>query len=194
MALAAGAGSGAGAAETEFALPEASGDALEIELQIEPGSAAACGLKVRCSPDGAEETAIAAERALEIEFGKASLRDDLAFARWDARLARPVQSAPLQFDPAQPVTLRVFVDHSVVEVFAGAGAGDLQFERYLAQRIYPTRPDALGVKLFSRGGSSLARRLRTWQMHAVRPQAILRKEPRRQGGLRDGDGGHPWVS
>ena len=170
LALAAGAGSGAGAAETEVALPEATGDALEIELQIEPGSAAACGLKVRCSPDGTEETAIvlnAAERALEIEFGKASLRDDLAFARWDARLAHPVQSTPLEFDPAQPVTLRVFVDHSVVEVFAGAGAGDLPFERYLAQRIYPTRPDALEVKLFSRGGSSLARRLRTWQMRAI---------------------------
>ena len=142
-----------------MALPETNGDALEIELEIEAGSAAACGLKVRCSPDGTEETAV------EIEFGKASLRDDLAFARWDARLERPVQSAPLEFDPAQPVTLRVFVDHSVVEVFAGAGTR--QFERYLAQRTYPTRPDALEVKLFSRGGSALARRLRTWQMHAT---------------------------
>ena len=142
-ALAAGAGGGAGAAETEVALPEASGAALEIELEIEAGSAVACGLKVRCSPDGAEETAIAlnvAERAVEIEFGKASLRDDLALARWDARLERPVQSAPLQFDPAQPLTLRVFVDHSVVEVFAGAGAGARQFQRYLVQRIYPTAP------------------------------------------------------
>ena len=159
-----------GSVEVEVALPEAGGDALEIELQIEAGSAAACGVKVRCSPDGAEETAIAlntAARAVEIEFGKASLRDDLAFARWDARLERPVQSAPLEFDPAQPVTLRVFVDHSVVEVFAGAGADAGQFERYLVQRIYPTRPDAVEVKLFSRGGNALARRVRTWRMHAA---------------------------
>ena len=126
-----------------MALPEAGGDALEIELQIEAGSAQACGVKVRCSPDGAEATAIAlntAARAVEIEFGKARLRDDLAFARWDARLERPVQSAPLKFDPAQPVTLRVFVDHSVVEVFAGAGADARPFDRYLVQRIYPTPP------------------------------------------------------
>ena len=160
----------AGAGEIEVTLPEASGDALEIELEIEAGSAAACGLKVRCSPDGAEETAVTlnvAERAVGIEFGKASLRDDLAFARWDAKLERPVQSAPLQFDPAQPVTLRVFVDHSVLEVFAGAGAGVRPFERYLAQRIYPTRPDAREVKLFSRGGSAVARRLRTWRMRAI---------------------------
>ena len=159
-----------GSVEVEVALPEAGGDALEIELEIVAGSAAACGVKVRCSPDGAEETAIAlntAARAVEIEFGKASLRDDLAFARWDAKLERQVQSAPLEFDPAQPVTLRVFVDHSVVEVFAGAGTGARQFERYLVQRIYPTRPDAVEVKLFSRGGNALARRVRTWRMHAA---------------------------
>ena len=155
-----------GEGDIEVALPEANGDALEIELQIEAGSAAACGVKVRCTPDGAEQTAVAlntAARSVEIEFGKANLRPDLAFARWDARLDRPVQSAPLEFDPAQPVTLRVFVDHSVVEVFAGADAR--QFERYLVQRIYPTRPDALGVKLFRRGGTALAHRVRTWQVH-----------------------------
>ncbi len=158
-------------AEAEVALPDAGGDALEIELQIEAGSAAACGVKVRCSPDGAEETAIAlnaAERAVEIEFGKANLRSDLALARWDAKLESPVQSAPLEFDPVRPVTVRVFVDHSVVEVFAGAGADARQFERYLVQRIYPTRPDALEVKLFSRGGTARARRLRTWRMHPAR--------------------------
>ena len=158
--------------EVVVALPEASGDALEIELQIEAGNAATCGVKVRCSPDGAEETAIAlntVERTVEIEFGKANLRTDLAFARWDAKLDRPVQSAPLDFDPAQPVTLRVFVDHSVLEVFAGADADSeaRPFERYLVQRVYPTRPDALGVKLFSRGGTALARRVRTWRMHAA---------------------------
>lgn len=157
-------------AEVEVELPEISGAALELELQVTAGSAGACGLKVRCSPDGAEETAVAlnaAERAVEIEFGRASRRRDLAFARWDAKLARPVQRAPLQFDPAGPATLRVFVDHSVVEVFAGAGAGARQFERFLAQRIYPTRPDALQVKLFSRGGAALAHRVRSWRMRAV---------------------------
>lgn len=169
MRSAGGSSAAADKAEVEVALPEASGDALEIELEIEAGSAAACGVKVRCSPDGAEETAIAlntAERAVEIEFGRASLRNDLAFARWDAKLERPVQSAPLEFDPAQPVTLRVFVDHSVVEVFAGVGAGVRHFERYLVQRIYPTRRNALEVKLFSRGGRALVRCARIWRMHA----------------------------
>ena len=169
-AVAEGADIAAGAVEAEVALPEASGDALEIELELQAGSAGVCGLKVRCSPDGAEETAVAlnvAERAVRIEFGKASLRDDLSFARWDANLERQVQSAPLQFDPAQPVTLRVFVDHSVLEVFAGAGSGVQQFERYLTQRIYPTRPDALEVKLFSRGGRAVARRVRMWRMRSI---------------------------
>ena len=157
-------------AEVEVALPETSRDALEIELEIEAGSAAACDSKVRCSPVGAEETAVAlnvAQRAVEIEFGKASLRDDLSFAGWDPKLERPVQSAPLQFDLAQQVTLRVFVDHSVLEVFAGAGGRVQQFERYLVQRIYPTRADALPVNLFSHGGSAVARRVRTWRMRGI---------------------------
>ena len=52
-----------GSVEVEVALPEAGDDALEIELQIEAGSAAACGVKVRCSPNGAEETVIALNTA-----------------------------------------------------------------------------------------------------------------------------------
>ena len=53
--------------------------------------------------------------------------------------------------------LRVFLDHSVLELFADD-------RRYIAQRIYPTHPDALDVKLFSRGGPTLIRSLSAWQM------------------------------
>ena len=53
------------------------------------------------------------------------------------------------------------------QVFAGADADARQFERYLVQRIYPTRPDAVEVKLFSRGGNALAGRVRTWHMRAA---------------------------
>jgi hypothetical protein len=45
----------------------------------------------------------------------------------------------------------------VLEVFAGD-------QRYMAQRIYPTRADALDVKLFCRGGSARVRHLKAWQM------------------------------
>ena len=35
---------------------------------------------------------------------------------------------------------------------------------YLAKRIYPARPDSLGVQLFTRGGKATVRSLDVWQM------------------------------
>ena len=146
------------AADTEVPLPEVRGDCLEIELEIEPGAGAECGLKVRCAPDGSEQTRVSLAPdppAIRIDFAQASLRDDLEY-----RPDLTAQSAPFAVQPGQPVTLRIFLDRSVLEVFAGD-------QRYLAQRIYPTRADALQVKLFSRGGAAVVRRLRAWQMGAA---------------------------
>ena len=91
-------------------------------------------------------------RPIQIDFSKASRRDDL-----DYQTDTKVQVAPFDFEQGEPVKLRVFLDHSVLEVFAGD-------QRYQSQRIYPIHPDALDVKLFSRGGSTFVKRLRAWQM------------------------------
>ena len=48
-------------------------------------------------------------------------------------------------------------DARVLEVFAGD-------RRYMAQRIYPTSPEAVEVRLFSRGGHTLFKRLSVWKM------------------------------
>ncbi len=37
-------------------------------------------------------------------------------------------------------------------------------QRYLAQRIYPTRPDALDVELFNLSGPTFVRYLQAWDM------------------------------
>ncbi|MBI2939123.1 MAG: GH32 C-terminal domain-containing protein, partial [Chloroflexi bacterium] len=62
----------------------------------------------------------------------------------------------------QPLELRVFVDRSVVEVFADN-------RHYLAKRIYPARRDSLGVQVFALGGSATLRSLDAWQMAAIWP-------------------------
>ena len=110
---------------------------------------------MRCAPDGSEETLIsfsAESQTVQVDFQKASLRDDLSYQQDPG-----VQAAPFDFEQGERVELRVFLDHSVLEVFAGD-------RRYLAQRIFPTHPEALEVKLFSRGGPTLVSRLRAWQM------------------------------
>ncbi len=39
-------------------MPEVHGDSLELSLEIDPAQAFDVGVKVRCSPDGKEQTAI----------------------------------------------------------------------------------------------------------------------------------------
>ena len=53
--------------------------------------------------------------------------------------------------------LRIFLDHSVLEVYANG-------RQCITQRIYPTRADSLGVTLVSRGGSIKVRSLDAWDM------------------------------
>ena len=141
--------------DTELPLPEIRGDCLELDLELEPRGAAEFGLKVRCAPDGFEETVVAFKfepTTIQIDYQKSSLRDDLNYQQ-DLK----VQVAPFDFNQGECVHLRVFLDRSVLEVFAGD-------RRYMAQRLFPSRPDALDVKLFSRGGSTFVRHLRAWQM------------------------------
>ncbi len=142
-------------ADSEVPLTEVRGDCLELELEMETRGATEIGVKVRCAPDGSEETIVSVTSepaSVQIDYGKASLRDNLAYQQ-----DRSVQSAPIDFESGDRVSLRVFLDRSVLEVFAGD-------QRYMAQRIYPTRADALDVKLFCRGGSARVRHLKAWQM------------------------------
>ena len=53
--------------------------------------------------------------------------------------------------------LRVFVDRSIVEVFVNG-------RQCIALRVYPERPDSLGVSFRSQGADSRIRTLKTWQM------------------------------
>ena len=59
-----------------------------------------------------------------------------------------------------PLKLRVFVDKSVVEVFA---KGHLE----KTVRVYPGRPDATGVSLKSVGVDTVVSSLDAWQMKSI---------------------------
>ena len=145
-------------ADTEIPLPEVRGDCLELDLEMEPRGATEFGLKVRCAPDGSEETLVSFSfepPTIQIDYQRASLRDDLNYHQQPR-----VQATPFDFERGGTLKLRIFLDRSVLEVFAGD-------RRYMVQRIFPTHPDALDVKLFSRGGPAFVRRLRAWQMQCV---------------------------
>jgi beta-fructofuranosidase len=131
---------------------EVAGNALELIVEFEAGTVDDYGLAVRCSPDGAEQTRI----IVRPERGELCVEHVGA----DPTLALPTERAPLTLSPDQPLQLRVFVDGSVLEIFADDGL-------CLTTRIYPQRADSLGVILFTAGAPVDVRRLSAWALAAV---------------------------
>ena len=73
-----------------------------------------------------------------------------------------VEAGPFELKPAEPLKLRVFVDKSVVEIFAND-------RQAVMRRIYPERKDSLGVVLFSQGGATKVKTLNAWDMMPSNP-------------------------
>ena len=153
------------AANSEVALENVSGQAIEIEALIEPGAAREVGLTVLRSPDGAEQTRISffaplQDRRvnpgwLQIDTSQSSLAADVH--------GRPPEQGPLDIAPDEALHLRVFIDRSIIEVFANE-------RQCLTLRVYPSRADSAGVSLFARGGAAQLRSLNAWQMRSVWPE------------------------
>jgi sucrose-6-phosphate hydrolase SacC (GH32 family) len=158
-------------ADADTVLDGAQGDCLELAVEIDPGDAKAVGMKVRCTPDGKEETAIwydPAKQTLSIDVSKSTLRDDLAydelvFTGYNSKKASDnktpvyVAEAPLALKPGEPLKLRVFLDKAMLEVFAND-------RQCVTQVIYPKGPDATGIKFCAKGGSATVRAAEAWDM------------------------------
>ncbi len=160
------------ASDTVLAVPEVHGDTMELQVEFAADSASRCGVIVRASPDGEEQTIIEFDREaglLRIDFSKSSLDPTLTYRSWcihrpedeaDAQRRVTVQEAPLVLAPGEPLVLRIYLDHSMLEVFANG-------RQCVTQRIFPTRADSLGVSLFSRDGESWVTQLQSWTMAAT---------------------------
>ena len=58
------------------------------------------------------------------------------------------------------MTLRIFVDKSVVEVFVNG-------KQCVAVRVYPERTDSVGVSLRAQGKDAVLQALDVWQMATI---------------------------
>jgi beta-fructofuranosidase len=138
-------------------LPDVKGDALEILAEFELGDADAVGVKVRCSPDGVEQTLVIYDRMsqrLEIDRECASL---------DPEVQRDRRGGPLQLDNGETLKLHIFLDRSVVEVFGNNRV-------CVTSRIYPSRPDSLGIDVFTHTSDASLVGLDVWQMGSIWPK------------------------
>ena len=134
---------------------DARGDALEIAVEIDPCDAEECGLKVRRSPDGEEETAIfydAHRKKLGVDRRRSTLFQD-------GGLSKDVQEGDFELSPGETLSLRVFVDCSVIEVYANDRA-------CITSRVYPSRSDSSGVAVYS-SGQAKVKSIDIWRLQSI---------------------------
>lgn len=129
---------------------EVRGSSLELQIEIESHDALAYGVKVCASPDRSEETSIyydAVAKQLKVDTRNSGPEDT----------PKAIESAPFELMDGERLKLRIFVDKSVVEVFANQ-------RQAIARRIYPSCPQSVDTRLFSRGGTAFICEFSAWEI------------------------------
>ena len=127
---------------------------LELEITLSPGSAEKVGVIVGASPNGREQTSLyyhAKDKKLMFDATKSSL----GYGR------KIVEEAPLHLKKGEPLVLRVFIDRSIVEVYAND-------RQAIARNVYPTL-GGTGVKLFAEGGDMKVLSVKAWELMPSNP-------------------------
>ena len=131
------------------------GNSFEMIIEMESADATECGVKVCVSADGEEQTSIsylASEGQLQIDTRKSG----------PEKTPKGIESGPFRLKEQEPLRLRIFVDRSVVEVFANS-------RQAIMRRIYPSQPDSLGVSVFSKGGVTKIPLIESWCISPSNP-------------------------
>lgn len=142
-------------ADTQLLVEGASGNSLELAVELVADNAREYGVKVCCSPGGEEQTLI----YYDVDQGKLVVD---ARASSLAPGSKTIEAGPLELRPDEPLRLRIFVDRSVVEVFANG-------RQAVMRRIYPSRADSVGIALFANGGRMQATSFEAWEMMPSQP-------------------------
>ena len=148
----------------ELVLSSINGTTLELSVTIDPGSAHEVGLNVLRSADAEESTRISFFPKGHPRFGTAQLQIDgsVSSGRTDL-ISRPPEVGPLDVGDGDPIKLRIFIDRSIIEVFAND-------RQCLTLRVYPDRDDSTGISLFARGGNASFTSIEAWHMDSVWPE------------------------
>jgi len=121
-------------------LQEISGNTLELEVAFKSPSAKEFGLDVLCDKNGENGVRVA------VMAESKTLRVGTVHA-------------PFELKEGEDLTLRVFVDKNLVEVFAN--------DRQAAVAAHKYEPGNLGVSLFSKGGDAVVKEVKSWKMRSI---------------------------
>ena len=142
-------------ADEDLTVDGVTGNSLELQVEMESTEASRFGVKVCTSPDGQEETSVfydAEEKLLKVDTRRSGPEDT----------PRAIEAASFELRDGEPLKLRIFVDKSVVEVFANN-------RQAIARRIYPSRQNSTGVRVFSAGGDTHMHSLDAWKITPSNP-------------------------
>jgi len=148
----------------DFMIAGVPGDCVEILAEFDPGTAGQAGFKVRGAADGAEYTIAGYSRATGTLF------TDTRHSSLNTENTRAVQSGSFSLTGGEMLKLHIFLDGSVMEIFANGRA-------CLIERLYPTRPDSIGISAFAQGGKAELRSLRVWPVKPISPDRLTTPLP-----------------
>lgn len=157
-------------ANQEVVLEHVRGSAMEMMAEIDTNDAPVVEMNLLRAPGRQEFTRIAffRERGYRDWKRDKPRRATYSLVTIDSShpselpdvLSRAPETGPVFLQPDEPLTLRVFVDKSVVEVYVNG-------KQCLAMRVYPGREDSVGVSLRAQGRDAVLRSLDAWQMHGI---------------------------
>lgn len=76
-----------------------------------------------------------------------------------------VQLGPFELAGKEPLKLQIFIDASVIGVFAN-------WPRLSDREGHPARKESLGIGLFARGGKTQLRSMEVWPMTPISPDRM----------------------
>jgi sucrose-6-phosphate hydrolase SacC (GH32 family) len=130
--------------DTQYLLKGIAGDTMELEIIFDNPSAGEFGIKVLCGEDGSNGFTIA--------FGNASKTLKVGYSH-----------PPFALQEGEDLTLRVFVDKSMIEVFAN--------DRQAAVAWHEYDPADVHVSVFGNGGSVKVKSISAWNMKSIHTKA-----------------------
>lgn len=150
-------------ANEEIVFEQINGNAMELKLEVNPQNAQHVELNVLRSPGKKEYTSITfynktgyTQRDNGRQYSMLTIDSANSSTRPDVQ-ARPPENAPLYLEDGENLELRIFIDKSVVEVYANG-------KQYAAVRVYPSLVKSTGVSIRSQGQESELINLDAWQM------------------------------
>lgn len=128
------------------------GDELDLELRLTIADGGSVTMALRATEDDDEQTLLRVRR----HGDRADLSLDRARSSLDPDVDASPRSGTVPVGSGGGLDVRILVDHSALEVFAGGVP--------LTARVYPTRADALGIRL---SGTGVHADVGVWGMRSI---------------------------